>query len=67
MLYLNDASNSELGPKRVKLDFLDFPNYDVFPGQVVAIRGRNPYGSRVIVEELFVDASLPKAYVAIDS
>eukprot|EP01128_Nolandella_sp_AFSM9_P005627 TRINITY_DN2756_c0_g1_i2.p1 TRINITY_DN2756_c0_g1~~TRINITY_DN2756_c0_g1_i2.p1 ORF type:complete len:373 (-),score=44.92 TRINITY_DN2756_c0_g1_i2:18-1112(-) len=46
----------------VKLDLIELAgeSLELFPGQVVAIEGLNPYGSRVIVKKLFTDASLPQ-------
>jgi len=36
---------------------IETKEYNLFPGQVIAIRGNNPYGTRLIVKELYVDAS----------
>ena len=40
----------------VALDLSALPEYFVFPGQIVAVRGTNPDGNRIVVRELYDDA-----------
>jgi DNA polymerase alpha subunit B len=45
--------------QRIKLDLVRLLNYSLFPGQIVAVRASNPYGVRLICQDIYTDASLP--------
>ncbi len=38
---------------------------EVFPGQIVAVKGVNLYGKRLVVKELYLDASKPFRYAIV--
>lgn len=40
--------------RRVRLDLSRLENYDLFPGQVIGVRGMNHRGDQFIVEEIFM-------------
>ncbi len=42
------------------LQITDVPTCALFPGQVVAIEGRNPTGGKIIAENIFTDVKLPE-------
>jgi hypothetical protein len=51
--------------QRVKLDFIEIPSAEVFPGQVIVVKGVNLYGKRLVVKELYLDASKPFRYLLV--
>lgn len=44
--------------ERVNLDLIEMPSVELFPGQVVVVKGLNLYGKRLVAKEIFTDASL---------
>lgn len=61
---LLEASSSDAGVSsntRVALDLSELPGYSLFPGQVVAVKGINPRGDKMIVQALYHGAPPPPA------
>ncbi|KAK4535939.1 hypothetical protein CDCA_CDCA06G1964 [Cyanidium caldarium] len=65
-MHVGDAAAASAAPSilledeegdMVALDLSALPEYFVFPGQIVAVRGTNPDGNRIVVRELYDDAS----------
>jgi DNA polymerase alpha subunit B len=45
--------------QHIKMDLVHLSNYSLFPGQIVAVKASNPYGVRLICQEVYTNASLP--------
>ena len=52
--------------KRVHLELAHVVQFAVFPGQIVVLRGNNTSGERIIVREIWSDATLPMAKTPAD-
>lgn len=56
---LLEGSRRTSGGDRVHLDLMDCKNFALFPGQVVAARGMNATGTRLVVQSVEHGARLP--------
>jgi DNA polymerase alpha subunit B len=45
--------------KSVPMDISQVENFSLFPGQVIAVEGENPLGSKLSAKQIYTDASLP--------
>jgi len=45
--------------KSVSMDISQVENFSLFPGQVIAVEGENPLGSKLSAKQIYTDASLP--------
>lgn len=54
-----EGSRASSGGQRVALDLSEMRDYALFPGQIVAVRGMNSSGRRLVAQHIFSDASLP--------
>lgn len=45
--------------KTVPMDVSQVENFSLFPGQVIAVEGENPLGSKLSAKQIYTDASLP--------
>uniref|UniRef100_A0A6B2L2G8 DNA polymerase alpha subunit B n=1 Tax=Arcella intermedia TaxID=1963864 RepID=A0A6B2L2G8_9EUKA len=58
-IYLQSSTALTGSSARLKLDLTEINEYDLFPGQVVTLRGRNAYGTRLVATSLFSNAKQP--------
>lgn len=58
-LVLQGGHGADGEPERVRLDLTELKQCDLFAGQVVAVEGVNPYGTRLIAKRVWSDAAPP--------
>lgn len=58
--YAADASTQSVQHTRVALDLREVPGFSLFPGQIVAVKGINALGHRMLVQALYHGAPAPQ-------
>jgi len=54
-----EGSMDTSGGQQIPIDMGDVPNYSLFPGQIVAIRGKNSTGSKIHPSSIYCGTRLP--------
>ncbi len=62
---LLEGSRSRSNGVRVRLDVSRVPSLDLFPGQIVIVRGTNPSGTTMIAEQIYSSAPAPRATTSV--
>lgn len=57
---LEGSARDSLGA-RVRMDLSQLGEFRIFPGQIVAVRGRNPSGKLLVASEIRGELPLPQA------
>lgn len=52
---------------RILLDLRDVPAFSLFPGQVVAVKGLNTSGDKMVVQQVYTAAPLPLPVTPVDN
>lgn len=61
-ILLEDSAHGNVNGECVELDVADVPNYSLFPGQMVAFKGKNTTTKKIFAADcIYTDASPPSA------